>query len=158
MNYLTIFFISFFLTACGVSTYQHDMRYDGPSNGAYGASSGGYAAAPISPANTWGCDPSFQLELKNRSADHDAVVNIHQLVSDGTSFETAVNVPRRGSRIICLPDIGEYNLEIQLFAINMGAPRLVGCYSRHQSYSAFVGVAGRHEYWIDDFSARGGRC
>lgn len=153
--------VLFLLSGCGLSTYGYSSRYSAAPYGRGTQSeyvSGSEIAVPVSSMNPLGCDPSFQLELRNRSENHDAVVNIHRLVSDGTALISAVSIPRSGSRIICLPDVGEYDLEIELYAISLGAPRQVGCYTVRQSYSAFVGVSGRHEYNIDDYSARGGRC
>lgn len=151
----------FFSSGCGLSAYGYSTRYSAEPYGRESQSeyvSGSGIAVPVSSMNALGCDPSFQLELRNRSEYHDAVVNIHRLLSDGTALITAASIPRGGSRIICLPDVGEYDLEIELYAVSLGAPRPVGCYTVRQSYSAFVGVAGRHEYNIDDLSARGGRC
>lgn len=159
MNKFFIFAI--FMTGCGLGVHGYSASYtrEGRQNWrAEERMSSTELAVPVSSMNPLGCDPSFQLELRNRSENHDAVVNIHRLVSDGTALITAVSIPRTGSRIICLPDVGEYDLEIELYAVSLGAPQPVGCYRVRQSYSAFVGVAGRHEYNIDDFSARGGRC
>lgn len=162
----TFAIFAIFLSGCGLGVHGYSASYTAPSS--YRGQQqdwetgerphGTELAVPLSPMNQFGCDPSFQLGLRNRSREHDAVVNIHRLISDGSSQTTTVSVPRGGERIVCLPDVGEYELEVELFAMNLGEPRRVGCYTATQSYSAFVGVAGRHEYWIDDFSARGGRC
>ncbi len=152
------------LSGCGLTTHGYSARYSTPVyQGRSGEMSeesyaGTEIAVPVSPMNPWGCDPSFQLEIRNRSENHDAAVNIHRLVSDGTTLVTAVNIPRGGARIICLPDVGEYELEVQLFAMNLGAPRIVGCYSDRRTFSTFVGVLGRHEHNISDFRARGSHC
>lgn len=150
-----------FLSGCGLSTYGYSARYSAEPYGRLSQSeyaSGSGIAVPVSAMNPLGCDPSFQLELRNRSEHHDAVVNIHRLISDGTALITAVSIPRGGSRIICLPDVGAYEFEIELFAISLGEPRRVGCYTWQREITAFVGVEGRHVQNITDESAIGGRC
>ncbi len=166
MNKIIVFAV--FLSGCGLGVRGYSASYtSGPSSYSRGRpqdwrseeqASYTELAAPISPMNPMGCDPSFQLGLRNQSREHDAVVHVNRLISDGTVQTTTVSIPRGGERIVCLPDIGAYELEIELFAMSLGRPQRVGCYLVQQSYSAFVGVAGRHEYNIDDFSVRGGRC
>lgn len=160
---IRIFFFAALVSGCGLGVHGYSASYTMPTSGTLPAQnweeSSAEISAPVSSMDAFTCDPSFQLGLHNRSREHDAVVKIHQIFSDGTvNTSLEVEIPRGGTRIMCLPDVGEYDLEIGLFAISHGEPHPVGCYTAHQSYSAFVGVSGRHEYNVDDFSARGGRC
>jgi len=162
-NLFVVFAI--FLSGCGLGVHGYSASYTAPNYRnqqqnwrAEEQMSGTELAVPISSMNQFACDPSFQLGLRNQSRNHDAVVNIHRMISDGTTATTTVSVPRGGERIVCLPDVGEYEFEIELFAMSLGEPRRVGCYSWQREITSFVGVAGRHIQNITDESARGGRC
>lgn len=156
-----------FLSGCGLGVHGYGATYSAPPSYYQRAEQqtwraeehphGTEIAVPVSPMNELGCDPSFQLGIVNQSS-HDAVVNLHRMISDGTTQMTTVSVPRGGERIVCLPDVGAYELEVEFFAISLGEPRRVGCYSRQREFSTFVGVSGRHMQYLNDVSARGGRC
>lgn len=159
-------FFAIFLSGCGLGVHGYGASYTAPApyynqGGEQNWRTeehphGTEIAVPISPMNELGCDPSFQLGLRNRSENHDAVVNVHRTISDGTAQATTVSVPRGGERIICLPDVGSYEFEIELFAMSLGEPRRVGCYTWQREFTAFVGIEGRHVQNITD--EIGGRC
>ncbi|MBI2002989.1 hypothetical protein HYT45_04080 [Candidatus Uhrbacteria bacterium] len=141
-----------FLCSCGYSTYQYDTPHS-QSYGDYGgeasyAASSAQIAVPVSPANQWGCALPLQLEIRNPSREYDVVVHAHRLVDDGTTFETSVNVPRAGSRIICLPDIGAYSFETEYYLISHGVPQLMGCGIERAEYGFYTNYDGRHGFRV----------
>lgn len=148
-------FFAVFFFGCGVSTYQYDARYDAPR---YGGGGGGYnssystssagIAVPVSPMNMWGCAPELTLEIVNR-LDWDAVVHVKRLIDDGTTAQTAVSVPHRESRILCLPDVGVMNITAEFYRFSHGAPLLLGCWSRQREFAPHVGYLGRHEFRME---------
>ena len=139
------------LSACGVSSYQYDARYDAPRSsggGGYGdssySSSSAGIAVPVSPSNPWGCARELTLEIVNR-LDWEAVVHVNRLIDDGTAMETAVAVPHGESRMLCLPDVGSMNVTAELYSFSHGAPIRLGCWSRSRDFPPHVGYLGRQE-------------